>query len=392
MRASIAAPRAPSAPRAATRLSPRANASPHARRHARHARLDRGLARRRLASSPRRSRSRRCPWSPSGSSSSASGATRSTPCAATSRCSPRASPMPSSPATRGPATSSLTPSAAAARPRSRPARRAGWGWASISIPWPPCSRRRRSMRRPGPMSAPAWASSTCASWTSGRPGRTWPTRPSPHPVAAGRRCPRRVEARSPAPLPPEVALAFHPRTLAELLFLRHELHALDGPAALADRRDRFIAGAVLGILHGRSATYLSDLMPNSFSMAPRYVREFVARTGFRAAERDTFGCIEAKLRRLYRQGVPPGPRRGPAGRRPKRRGPGAGGPAGPCPARPRPTGRDQPALHARRQVRLLQLAAAVVPGGRPGRRRRRAGRCPPPARLRRLPAPGPGRT
>ena len=107
------------------------------------------------------------------------------------------------------------------------------------------------------------------------------------------------------PLPPEVALAFHPRTLAELLFLRHELHALDGPAALADRRDRFIAGAVLGILHGRSATYLSDLMPNSFSMAPRYVREFVARTGFRAAERDTFGCIEAKLRRLYRQGVPP---------------------------------------------------------------------------------------
>ncbi len=109
----------------------------------------------------------------------------------------------------------------------------------------------------------------------------------------------------PAPLPAEVALAFHPRTLAELLFLRHELQAMDGPAALADRRDRFIAGAVLGILHGRSATYLSDLMPNSFSMAPRYVREFVARTGFRAAERDTFACVEAKLRRLYRQGVPP---------------------------------------------------------------------------------------
>ncbi|HTS15130.1 MAG TPA: DNA methyltransferase [Candidatus Sulfotelmatobacter sp.] len=107
------------------------------------------------------------------------------------------------------------------------------------------------------------------------------------------------------PLPAEVALAFHPRTLAELLFLRHELHALDGPAALADRRDRFIAGAVLGILHGRSQTYLSDLMPNSFSMAPRYVREFVARTGFRPAERDTFGCVDAKLRRLYRQGVPP---------------------------------------------------------------------------------------
>ena len=87
-----------------------------------------------------------------------------------------------------------------------------------------------------------------------------------------------------------------------------------------------------------------------------------------------------------------GARRGPAGRRPNRLGAGTSGPAGPRPARPRPTGRDQPALHARREVRLLQLAAAVVPGGRPGGRRRRARRCPPPARVRRLPAPGPGAT
>jgi len=100
-----------------------------------------------------------------------------------------------------------------------------------------------------------------------------------------------------APMPAEVALAFHPSTLAQVLFLRAALR-IDDPT------DRFLIGALIGILHGRSPTYLSDIMPNTFSMAPRYVRDFVARTGFRAAERDAFACLDAKLRRLLRQGLP----------------------------------------------------------------------------------------
>ena len=44
--------------------------------------------------------------------------------------------------------------------------------------------------------------------------------------------------------------------------------------------DRFLAAAVTGILHGKSASYLSELMPNTFSMAPRYVRDFARRTAF----------------------------------------------------------------------------------------------------------------
>ena len=63
--------------------------------------------------------------------------------------------------------------------------------------------------------------------------------------------PRRCQRRS--------ALAFHPRTLAQVLFLRATLHA-DDPT------DRFLIGAMIGILHGRSPTYLSDIMPNTFSM------------------------------------------------------------------------------------------------------------------------------
>ena len=99
------------------------------------------------------------------------------------------------------------------------------------------------------------------------------------------------------PVPAEVALAFHPRTLAQLLFVRSRL-------VLTEPVDRFLAAAITGILHGKSRTYLSEIMPNTFSMAPRYVREFAARTAFRSPERDVFACLDAKLDRLYRQ-LPP---------------------------------------------------------------------------------------
>jgi hypothetical protein len=99
------------------------------------------------------------------------------------------------------------------------------------------------------------------------------------------------------PVPAEVALAFHSRTLAQLLFVRSSLH-------LERVADRFLAGALTGILHGKSASYLSPIMPNTFSMAPRYVRDFAARTGFSAPEREVFDCLASKVRRLHRQALP----------------------------------------------------------------------------------------
>jgi DNA methylase len=100
------------------------------------------------------------------------------------------------------------------------------------------------------------------------------------------------------PLPAEVSLAFHPRTLAQLLFLRSRLD-------LADRTDRFLAAAAVGILHGRSRSYLSEIMPNTFSMAPGYVRDFAGRTAFASPERDAFACLGQKLDRLARDPRPP---------------------------------------------------------------------------------------
>jgi site-specific DNA-methyltransferase (adenine-specific) len=98
-------------------------------------------------------------------------------------------------------------------------------------------------------------------------------------------------------VPVEVALAFHPRTLSQLLFVRTTLR-LDDPT------DRFLAAALTGILHGKSASYLSELMPNTFSMAPRYVREFAARTEFASPDRDVFDGLARKLDRLFRQAPP----------------------------------------------------------------------------------------
>jgi len=98
-------------------------------------------------------------------------------------------------------------------------------------------------------------------------------------------------------VPLEVALCYHPHTLAQLLFVRSRLD-------LGDRTDRFLAAAVTGILHGKSRSYLSELMPNTFSMAPRYVRDFARRTAFAGSERDVFACLGEKLGRLDRDGRP----------------------------------------------------------------------------------------
>ena len=122
-----------------------------------------------------------------------------------------------------------------------------------------------------------------------------------HPHHPASRVPAPGSGESPGarsePVPEEVALAFHPRTLGQLLLVRSRLR-------LDDRVDRFLAGALVGVLHGKTPSYLSTIMPNTFSMAPRYVRDFVATTGFEAPRRDVFDALSAKLDRLYRQPLP----------------------------------------------------------------------------------------
>ncbi len=102
------------------------------------------------------------------------------------------------------------------------------------------------------------------------------------------------------PVPAEVALSFDAWTLGQVLALRS---ALD----LDDRVDRSLAATVAGILHGKTSGYLTTLMPNTFSMAPGYVRRFAATTGYEAPRRDAFALLEAKLGRLHRDPLPATP-------------------------------------------------------------------------------------
>jgi site-specific DNA-methyltransferase (adenine-specific) len=99
-------------------------------------------------------------------------------------------------------------------------------------------------------------------------------------------------------LAPEVVSAFDPGALAQLLFLRRRLD-------LAERADRFLAAAIVGILHGRSRAYVSDSMPNGFSLAPAYLGRSLAARGRPPAPRDVLALLLAKVHRLYRDGLPP---------------------------------------------------------------------------------------
>jgi site-specific DNA-methyltransferase (adenine-specific) len=99
------------------------------------------------------------------------------------------------------------------------------------------------------------------------------------------------------PVPAVITSIFHAGTLAQLLYLRHALRPDDGV-------DRFLAAATVGILHGRSVGYLSTSMPNAFSLAPGYTRRYLAAQGHRPPDRDLFLLLAAKLRRVFRDGIP----------------------------------------------------------------------------------------
>lgn len=97
----------------------------------------------------------------------------------------------------------------------------------------------------------------------------------------------------------EIHLIYHPRTLAQLCFLRSVLLASTQPV------DQYLIGAILGIMHGSerkngSSGYLSISMPNTFSMAPEYVRRFVQTNQLNREYRDVFQLLREKSERTFK--------------------------------------------------------------------------------------------
>lgn len=94
-------------------------------------------------------------------------------------------------------------------------------------------------------------------------------------------------------IPSEVSLFFSRKTLWEVLSIRAQL--------LRDMNRRgtrdvatFVAGVMLGLLHGHSRLSLSLPCNQAFAMAPAYVRRYVKEHGLRRPCRDVRKCLLEK--------------------------------------------------------------------------------------------------
>src|SRR5579872_1538556 len=107
-----------------------------------------------------------------------------------------------------------------------------------------------------------------------------------------------------AGVPDGLRTIYHPRTLAQLVYLRD---ALD----LTLAEDIFLRGTLLGIMHGKwrkggDTAYLSIDMPNTFSMSPEYVKGFVKKHGLKQPPVDVFSKLRERATWLLRLGPVPG--------------------------------------------------------------------------------------
>jgi DNA modification methylase len=112
-------------------------------------------------------------------------------------------------------------------------------------------------------------------------------------------------------VPPDIRMLFHPNTLRQIVFLRDRLLRQD----IVDwsSKELMLAGSLAGILHGShrrdgTSRCLSISMPNTFSMSPTYVKNFIRENRLRAPDQDVFECLRDKLARLYMDSI-----EGPAG-------------------------------------------------------------------------------
>ena len=167
-------------------------------------------------------------------------------------------------------------------------------------------------------------------------------------------------------VPEEVALAFHPRTLGQLLFVRSASGSTSG-------RDRFLAAAHRpGSCTARARATSRSSCPTrsawrraTCATSPRARRSSRPNgTCSTASPPSSTACTGHRCRRrpAWRSWATPGT--SPAGARQALREHGLPG--------ARPARGDQPALSPGREVRLLQLAPDLVPGLRRARDRRDA--------------------
>lgn len=91
---------------------------------------------------------------------------------------------------------------------------------------------------------------------------------------------------------------YHPQTLKQILAVRELL--LDSEDDVAN----FVKACMLGILHGSSEISLSVPCSHSFSMAPGYMRRYVAEHGLKKPVRNVLACLLRKAESVLADGLP----------------------------------------------------------------------------------------
>jgi hypothetical protein len=107
---------------------------------------------------------------------------------------------------------------------------------------------------------------------------------------------------SKADAPDDISMLYNEGTLRQICFVRRRL--LSKPLLEWSPEELMIGGSLAGIMHGSyrrdgTSQYLSISMPNTFSMSPGYVRNYIRRNELKPLDQDVFECLRDKLARLY---------------------------------------------------------------------------------------------
>lgn len=89
------------------------------------------------------------------------------------------------------------------------------------------------------------------------------------------------------------------QTLPQLLYLKNHL-------IKKNKVDNFILAVLTGLMHGKhrkdgTSIYCSIDMPNTFSMSPNYVRNFIAKHNLKKIKQDVFFLLEQRIESLFQQ-------------------------------------------------------------------------------------------
>ncbi len=86
-------------------------------------------------------------------------------------------------------------------------------------------------------------------------------------------------------------------TLPMLVYMKEKLN-------VNDDIDRFIMATLMGVMHGKhrkdgTSIYLSISMPNTFSMSPNYVKNFIKAHNLKKPEQNVFNILQNRVDTIY---------------------------------------------------------------------------------------------